>query len=176
MPLTVSPPAADEYADFHQGYMSAMAGEPDALAVLERQQASIAALRRLTPDQSAHRYAAGKWSVKEIAGHLADSERVFTYRLLRIARGDETPLAGFDQDRYVPASGADTRSIADLADELAAVRAATLPLVRSLDDAALVRRGAVSDWTLSARALVFITAGHFAHHVKVLGDRYGISL
>ena len=89
--VAIQPPASDEYAEFHRGYISLVLNEPDGVAVLERQQATIGRLGRLTPEQSAHRYAAGKWSVKEIIGHLADAERVLSYRLLRIARGDATP-------------------------------------------------------------------------------------
>jgi uncharacterized damage-inducible protein DinB len=175
MPLAVSPPDATEYADFHKGYLAAVAAEGDGVAVLERQRSIISCLRSLPAVQAAQRYAEGKWSVKEVVGHLSDSERVLSYRLMRIARGDTTPLPGFDENVVAAGSNADRRDIRDLGEELAAIRASTLALVRSLDDDALARRGPVRDWTLSARALVFIIAGHFAHHVNVLRDRYGIN-
>lgn len=176
MALTITQPASDEYAEFHRGYLAAVADEPDGLATLERQQAIIQRLRQLTPEQSAYRYAEGKWSVKELIGHLSDAERVMSYRLLRIARGDETPLPGFDEKIYVPASNAENRALADLVTELAAVRASTLALVRSLDDTALTRRGVVNNWTLSVRGLAFIIAGHLQHHVNVLRERYGVEV
>jgi hypothetical protein len=174
MALTIARPANDEYAEFHKGYIAAVAGEPDGIAALERQQAAIDNLRRLTPEQAGHRYADRKWNVREVIGHLTDAERVLSYRLLRIARGDATPLPGFDEKAFVAGSNADRRDVADLVGELAAVRAATLSLVRSLDDDVLTRRGVVNNWQLSARGLVFIMAGHFAHHVNVLRDRYGV--
>ena len=174
MASIISPPGTDEYAEFHKGYMTAVAGETNALDVLTRQLQTIEWLRALTPSQAAHRYAAGKWSVGEVIGHVSDSERVFAYRLLRIARGDQTPLPGFDQDVVAAHSNAATRGIGDLIDELVAVRKATLALVRSLDEAALNRRGSVNNWTLSARALAFIIAGHFQHHATILRDRYSV--
>ena len=176
MASTVAPPQADEYAEFHKGYMAAVADEADGLAVLERQRPLIDRLGQLTPEQAAFRYADGKWSVREVTGHLCDSERVLSYRLLRIARGDQTPLPGFDENAFVTGSNADRRSQSDLAGELSAIRAATVALVRSLDDPALTRRGTVNNWALSTRALAFIIAGHFQHHVNILRDRYAIAL
>ncbi|MBA3269814.1 MAG: DinB family protein [Acidobacteria bacterium] len=176
MPLTIAQPANDEYAEFHQGYIAAVADETDGLAVLARQMGAIERLRRATPEQAAHRYAAGKWNLKELVGHLADGERIVSYRLLRIARGDATPLPGFDENDYVAAAHSDRRELTDLIDELVAVRAATIALVRSLDDEVLTRRGVVNNWALSARGLVFIIAGHFQHHMNLLRDRYGLAL
>lgn len=176
MALTIAPPTTDEYAEFHKGYIAAVASAPDAVEVLDQQLPVIERLRSLTPEQARHRYAEGKWSVKELIGHLADAERVLSYRLLRIARGDQTALPGFDEKAFVAASNADHRDLNDLATELAAVRSATLALVRSLDAGVLANRGTVNNWSLSARGLVFIIAGHFAHHVNVLRDRYGVIL
>lgn len=176
MTLRISPPAADEYADFHKGYLAAVRHETDGLVALERQQPAIEAIGRLTPEQAAHRYAEGKWNVKELVGHMADAERVMSYRLLRIARGDTTPLPGFDEKAFVAGSRADRRELSDLAAELASVRAATLTLVRSLDEQALGHRGVVNDWSLTARGLVFIIAGHVQHHLNILRERYSIEL
>jgi hypothetical protein len=174
MPIVVTPPETTEYADFHRGYIAAVSSERDGVALLERQRSSISTLRGLHADQAGHRYAPGKWSVKEVIGHLSDSERVLSYRLMRIARGDTTPLPGFDENAIAAGSNADRRDIRDLGEELAAVRASTLALVRSLDDEALLRHGTVREWSMSARAIVFVIAGHFAHHLQVLRDRYGI--
>src|SRR5262245_17225287 len=176
MPRPIGPPADDEYADFHKGYISNVAHEPDGVAVLERQQSSIVRLAALSPRQASYRYAEGKWSVKEVVGHLSDSERVVSYRLMRIARGDKTPLPGFDEVTIAAGSNADRRPLADLVEELAAIRKSTLTLVKSLDDAGLAQRGTVNNWSLTAHGIVFIIAGHFAHHVNVLRERYGVTV
>ena len=175
-PTTIPPPQDDEYAEFHKGYIAAVAGETDGLAVLQRQRMIIDRLPQLTPEQATFRYAEGKWSVKQVIGHLADGERVVSYRLLRIARGDKTALAGFDENLFVANSNADQRPLGDLVGELAVVRDATLALVRSLDDRMLIERGVVNNWSLSARGLVYIIAGHFAHHVNLFRDRYRLPL
>lgn len=177
MPLTaIPPPGPDEYGEFHHGYIAAVAAEPDAIVVLERQRQSIERLRSLSEAQGAHRYAEGKWTIREMVGHLSDAERIMSYRLLRIARGDDTPLPGFDETAYGAQSNADGRTLVDLAEELASVRSATLTLVRSLDESFLARRGVVNTWSLSARALAFIIAGHFQHHVNVLRERYRVNV
>ena len=176
MSIAIAPPAADEYAEFHRGYIAAVEGEADGLAVLERQRAAIETFRGLTAGQAAHRYADGKWSVKQVIGHLADGERVVSYRLLRIARGDKTALAGFDENLYVANANADTRELGDLVSELAVVRDATIALVRSLEPRMLTERGTVNNWSLSARGLVFIIAGHFAHHMNLFRDRYQLPI
>ena len=176
MPTTIAPPEAGEFGEFHKGYLAAVANEPDAIAVLARQQPIIEAFRRLSTEQAGHRYAEGKWSLREIIGHLSDSERVFSYRLLRLGRADETPLPAFDENAFAARSNADSRGLGDLVDELAAVRVSTLALARSLHDAAMTNRGVVNKWPLSARAVAFIIAGHFQHHLNVLRERYGIDL
>ena len=176
MPNVIAPPAGNEFAEFHRGYIAAVQGEEDGIAVLARQVHAIENLRRLTPAQAMFRYAEGKWTVKEVIGHLSDAERVVSYRLLCIARGDQTPLPRFDENAYGAASNADNRALGDLVDELAAVRAATLALVRAVPQSALANRGTVNEWSLTARGLVFIIAGHFAHHLNVLRDRYGIAV
>lgn len=176
MALTIPPPGTDEYGEFHRGYMAQMSGEPDAIVCLDRQRKTIEAMRQLTADEAGHRYADGKWTVREMIGHLSDAERVFSYRLMSIARGEKAALPGFDEQSYAAASNADRRPLNDLVDELALVRNGTLALVRSLDEAVLENRGTVNQWSLSVRAIAFITAGHFAHHLDVLRERYGVDL
>jgi len=169
-------PAADEYAAYYAGYV-ARVPPGDVREHLERQgRATAAALRALTPAQLGARYAPGKWSVAEAVGHVLDAERIFAYRALRIGRGDETPLPGFEQDRYVPAGAFDGRSAADLAEEYASVRAATLTLLRGLPAEAWRRRGTASGHPVTARALAYMIAGHELHHLAVLRERYGLSL
>jgi hypothetical protein len=118
------------------------------------------------------RYGADKWSVKEVIGHMADAERVFTYRAMRIARGDQTPLPGFEQNDYVKNGGFGDRRLADLAEEFAAVRSASVALFRSLSDTAWARRGTASGKEVTVRALAFMTAGHELHHQQILEERY----
>ena len=117
-------------------------------------------------------YAPGKWTVKQLAGHVSDGERVFAYRALCIARGDTAPLPGMDQNVYVEHANFDTRTLASLTDELARVRATTLDLLGHLDEPAWLRRGTANDNEMSVRALAHIIAGHEAHHLKVLRERY----
>jgi hypothetical protein len=131
-------------------------------------------LAPLTQERALYRYAPGKWTVKEVVGHLTDVERIMSYRALRIARGDATPLPAFDENTYVPAGGFDRRPLAHLLGELRTVRAASLDLFRSFDAAAWVRRGTVSEHPMSVRALACIIPGHERHTVEVLRTRYGL--
>jgi uncharacterized damage-inducible protein DinB len=118
------------------------------------------------------RYAPDKWSVKETVGHLSDTERIFAYRALRIARGDQTPMASFEQNDYVKSGNFGERRLSDLAEEFAAVRSASLALFRSLNDDAWTRRGVASNKEVSVRALAFMIAGHELHHQRILEERY----
>jgi uncharacterized damage-inducible protein DinB len=143
------------------------------LETLERQCVETARLLEKIPESKAlYRYAPAKWSIKEVLGHLADSERVFAYRALRFARGDTTPLPGFDEQVYAPAGRFDERSVADLGAELGAVRRATIALFGGLDEEALARRGTANGTEVSVRALAYIIAGHELHHLTVLRERY----
>lgn len=169
---TISRPSADEYDPYYANYI---AGVPDGdlLTLLERQGGETAALLRALPEsRGTHRYSAEKWSVKDVVAHVADAERVFGYRALRFARGDRTPLSGFEQDDWVRAAGADARSLADLVRELEAVRGATVALFRGMDDAAIARRGTANGVEITTRALAWIVAGHERHHVRILRERY----
>lgn len=165
-------PEADEYAPFYAGYV-ARVPEGDVVEVLERQLDDVVRFfGEISAASEGHRYAPGKWSVREVVGHLADTERIMTYRALRIARGDATPLAGFDENAYIPPAGFDGRPLASLAEEWAAVRRATLPLFRHLDAEAWTRRGTANDNAVSVRALAHIIAGHTEHHLEILRTRY----
>ncbi len=166
---TIPRPEAAEYAPFYGTYI-ARVPEGDLLQLLEEQRRDSQALLAGIPEARAlHRYAPGKWSIKEVVGHLMDSERVFCYRALRFARGDAKPLQGFDETAWVPAGTFDVRPLTDLAAELDAVRRATIALFRSFDAA---RRGTANDKEISVRALAYIVAGHERHHVGILRERY----
>ena len=165
-------PGADEYASYYEKYVSQVPGA-DLLETLERQGAeTLALLRGLDEGRAAHRYEAGKWSVKQLVGHLNDTERLFSYRALAISRGDRAPLPGMDQEEWMAGADFDARTLSDLADEFAAVRAATLHLLRHLSPEAWARRGTASDNEVTVRALAYIIAGHEAHHLRVLRERY----
>lgn len=165
-------PDADEHAPYYAKYID-LVPDGDLAETLERQEREAAAFLRAVPRElQEHRYAEGKWSVKEVVGHLADAERIFAYRALRIARGDATPLASFDENAYVPAGGFGAREYSSLVDEWVTVRMATLSLFRSLTDEQVGRRGVASDNPVSVRALGYIMAGHVIHHLALLRDRY----
>ena len=165
-------PETDEYAPYYEGYVS-LAPERDVLGALERQAAETLALLRSLPEElGSHRYGEGKWSVRQVVGHMNDTERVFAYRALAISRGERQPLPGMDQEEYMAGSDFDARTLRDLADEFEAVRAATLHLFRHLSPEAWARRGTASDNEVTVRALAYIIAGHEAHHVRILRERY----
>lgn len=167
-------PAAAEYDPYYGRYIDKVP-EGDLLRTLEAQgRATQAVLAGLSDAAALHRYAAGKWSIKEVIGHVADTERVYAYRALRFARADATALPGFDENAWVPAGSFDARSVADLAAELDAVRRATLALFRGLDGAALARRGTANDAAVTVRAIAWIIAGHERHHVALLHERYKV--
>lgn len=167
-------PEPGEYADYYARYI-ARVPDGDLIAQLAAQHRDFRTLLSgLSAARAALRYAPGKWSVTEVVGHLADAERVFAYRMMRIGRGDETALPGFDETAYVPAGGFDRRPLADVLEEFTTVRDATLALLRGLPEAAFARIGTANGNPVSVRALAWITAGHELHHATILRERYGI--
>jgi DinB superfamily len=171
--LRVPRPGSDEYAAFYGRYVALV--EDDALDALRGLATSTPnLLLRATEAQAAFRYAPEKWSVKQVVGHLCDVERVFGYRALRIARADATPLPGFDEDAWAANAGSDARDMADLVAEYRALRASTLALFASFDEAAYARRGTANGHPISVRALAHVIAGHERAHVAMLHERYGL--
>jgi uncharacterized damage-inducible protein DinB len=165
-------PAPDEHAPFYAGYV-AEAPNGDLVDTMTAQGSRLLQVFRAIPEsRGAHRYAEGKWSIKDVVQHLCDAERIFSYRLLRFARADATNLPGFDEGIYARQAGADGRTVADLAEEFAAIRRATIALITPLDDVAMSRRGTANDTPASARALAWIMAGHAEHHARILKERY----
>ena len=172
--MNVGRPEADEIPPHFVGYISKVT-ESDPLAVLTSQiDVTVGLLRGLSEADALKRYAPEKWSVKEVVGHLTDTERIMAYRALRIARGDETPLPGFDEKAYVPPAKFDARPLADLVADFRTVRNATLGLFKSFDADAWRRRGTASGKPISVRALGYMIPGHERHHVEVLKARYGL--
>jgi len=171
---SVGRPEPDEIPAHYAGYIQRVP-EPDPVTACAAQiEATEALLHGLSDTDAMYRYGRGKWSIKEVIGHLADTERILSYRALRIARGDATPLPSFDENAYVPVARFDDRSLADLVGELRTVRAATLALLRTFDVEAWRRRGTASGKSVSVRALGFTIPGHERHHVEVLTTRYGV--
>jgi hypothetical protein len=167
-------PLEDEYPPAVQAYLDAVEGD-DLFGILQTQMRDAEArLGSLDEKRSLHRYEPEKWSVKELLVHVTDSERIFAYRALCIARGDETPLPGYDEKTYAASSMADRRPLASILDELRSLREATVALLESLDPVALDRRGVANARVVSTRAVAWVIAGHFAHHMKVLRERYGV--
>jgi len=165
-------PVSGEYAPDYEGYISVVPAG-DIIQTIEKQTAETSRLlSTIEESRGSFRYAEGKWSIKEVIGHVIDCERVFSYRVLRFSRNDATALPGFEQDDYVKYARSDARTIADLAREYSAVRESTLALLRSLDEDAWSRRGTSNENPVSVRALAFIIAGHERHHVEVLKERY----
>jgi hypothetical protein len=168
----IARPQSNEYVPYYGKYIS-LVPDGDLVDTLRTQIAeTISLLRTIPEDRASYRYAPGKWSIKEVVGHMADVERVMTYRALRIARADATPLAGFDENAYVPAANFEARSLASLTHELAEVRRATVAFFETLDPDAAARRGSANNNEISARALAYIVAGHERHHVGILKERY----
>lgn len=165
-------PAPTEHAEFYANYIAKVPGM-DVLGVLEAQRLQMLQLFTGRSERVGNfRYAPGKWTVKEVLGHVTDTERIFSYRALRIARGDSTPLPGFEQDDYVRDGAFGERTLADLAEEFGTVRSASVALFRSFPEAAWERRGIASQKEVTVRALAFITAGHQMHHRIILEERY----
>jgi uncharacterized damage-inducible protein DinB len=166
-------PETNEYAEFYAGYIAKARAVGDPLVALERQLGeTLALLKPLTGVQQSHRYAAGKWSIKQVVNHLCDAERIFSYRAMRIARNDQTPLPSFDENAYVVTAEADRLEWSALLGEFEAVRRSTLQLLGNSPEAAWTRLGMASGHPISVRALVLIMYGHVAHHVEVVRERY----
>jgi uncharacterized damage-inducible protein DinB len=171
-PLVIARPEPDEYAPYYDRYILLVPGT-DLLATLDaqRRQTLLLLCGREESDGDV-RYASGKWSVKEVLGHVCDTERIFAYRALRISRGDRTPIEGFEQDDYVRNGPFAQNPLAELIEEYIAVRRATLSLLRNLDEAAWTRRGTANGKEVSVRALGYMIAGHELHHRRILEEKY----
>lgn len=170
--MTITQPHPQEFNPFYAGYVGKVpASGPVALMTDQ-----IAAFEKLRSGVDGDcRYADGKWTVKEVLGHMSDAERVFGYRLLRIARNDSTPLAGFDENAWAAVAPHHHRPVGDIVHELLAVREATLALIKSMDADAFMRQTVANMRPVSGRALVWILAGHCQHHLGILYERYGVS-
>jgi uncharacterized damage-inducible protein DinB len=165
-------PDPGEYNTYYDRYI-ALVPAGDIIALLSVQvDDTIALLRDLSEEQALHAYAPGKWTIKEVVGHVMDAERVFMHRALRFARADTTPLESFDENAYTPAGKFNARPLASLISELTAVRRATVALLAGLPPEGWTRSGVASRFPVSVRGLAWITAGHELHHRTILAQRY----
>jgi uncharacterized damage-inducible protein DinB len=169
---TINPPEATEYNPYYGKYVS-LVTEGDILTKLNEQLDATRALLGSIPESHANfRYAPDKWSIKELLGHVIDTERIFAYRALRFARNDQTPIEGFEQDDYIRNAAFDDYPLAELMAEFTHVRHATLSLLKHLNEEAWTRKGIASDNEVSVRALAYIIAGHELHHMNILRSKY----
>jgi uncharacterized damage-inducible protein DinB len=165
-------PGPEEYVPFYATYISKV-GSGDIIEILEEQMQSTYQLAKSLPaDKASYAYAPGKWTIKQVWGHMADTERVMAYRLLRFARNDSSELQGFDQDDYMANSRFDERTLDDLAEEFKTLRQANLYLLRNLNDEEKKRGGLANGNHVTVNALLYIIAGHEHHHIQVLKERY----
>jgi len=165
-------PEKNEYADYYDKYVS-LVPEGVVVETLERQlDDTLALLRSVGEERAGHRYAEGKWSVKEVVGHILDTERIFSYRALAIARGERQPLPGMDQEEYMAGANFDELKLSDLLEQFEHLRRANVLMLRGLSEEAWARRGTASGYEVTVRAIAYIIAGHEAHHLKILRERY----
>jgi hypothetical protein len=165
-------PLPGEYADFHAGYVG-LVPETDVVKVMDKQRNELLKLIKSIPEKrSTYRYEPGKWSIADVVGHVVDSERVFAFRALFIARGNTSPLPGFDQDEFVAAAQAERFSIRELIEPFSELRKANVTLFRQLPPEAWSRKSTASGTPVSVRGLAYILVGHVRHHMKVLNERY----
>jgi uncharacterized damage-inducible protein DinB len=167
-------PLANDYAPFYQTYVDKVSGDDLHVALNQYSRASLSFWQNIPEDKGDYAYAPGKWTVKQLLNHLCDAERIFTYRALRIARGDETPLAGFEEDDYAAAAQVSHRTLKDLVHEYQSVRSATLSLFNSFGEIELSRFGTTNGAKVSVNAIGFIIIGHTLHHEGVLKERYNL--
>ena len=173
--MIFSAPLATEFAAGFARYVARVADVRDPIDELPAQRARVLArLSPLTDAQAAYRYAPDKWTIKDVIGHLSDVERVFAYRMLRTARGDATPLPGFEENDYAHTARAADRRVSDLLGEWSVVRDATTALARGVPEASWANRGTSNHAPITARALLYIVLGHTEHHLSVLAERYGV--
>lgn len=165
-------PDTSEHAPFYRRYTSLVPGGDIVKTLTEQHPVTMGMFSALDDEQANYRYAPGKWSVKEMLGHMSDAERIFAYRALRFARGDQTPLPGFEQDDYVRGASFSKCRFEDMLEEFTCVRRASVLLFQQLSPEVWLRQGTASQTAVSVRALAYIIAGHELHHRNVLSEKY----
>jgi hypothetical protein len=170
--FVIARPEPGEYAPYYDRYISLVPGSDILTTLDEQRRQTMLLLCGRDDEEGDFRYSPDKWSAKEVLGHVCDTERVFAYRALRIARGDRTPMEGFEQDDYVRNGPFARAPLAELVEDYIAVRRATLTLLRNLEESAWTRSGVANKNEVSVRALAYIIAGHELHHRRILEAKY----
>ncbi len=165
-------PESNEHDPYYRNYIDRVPDGDIAATLGSQVESTLAFLRSVSEENAGRSYAAGKWTMKQVLGHLIDSERIFAYRALCIGRNDKTWLPGFEQDDYVANTDFNTRTLESFIEELAAVRRATVNLFKHFTDEEWQRRGIANQHEISARAIAYIVAGHELHHLEILKSRY----
>lgn len=164
-------PKPEEFAPYYQGYIDTV--DDDVIDELETQANAFAEFIKAIPDDKADfAYDEGKWTIKELLGHVIDTERIMTYRAVRFSRSDTTPLPGFEENFYVDHAHFNDRTLSDLAEEFNLLRRANLHFFRSLNEDEMGRSGIANGKSMTVRALLFVLAGHVNHHRRILTERY----
>jgi hypothetical protein len=167
-------PSESDYAPAHAAYV-ALVPEDDIMSAMEQQSSEMQkVLSSLDEPKSQYRYADGKWSVKEVIGHIVDAERIVGYRALAVARGEQQPLPGFDEQTYVQNASFDGWKLGDLAEEYALCRRTNIVFFKNLPAEAWDRSGTANNARVSVRGLAYVIVGHARHHLQVLRERYGL--
>ncbi|MBI2678084.1 MAG: DinB family protein [Candidatus Koribacter versatilis] len=165
-------PTKDEAASYYFTYIDQVAGDDPLAAIRDQLEPAVKFLSGISEEKSLHRYAPGKWSLRQLLNHVTDTERAFLFRALWFARGFTAPLPGYDQDVAVAGAGADGISWASHVEEFRRVRLASIAFFENLPAEAWSRSGIASDNRFTVRALAFIIPGHVAHHLKIARERY----
>jgi len=170
--IKITPPLPEDYPAYYDRYIREVKGNDllESLATIHQQTKDL--LKNVSEEKLNYRYAPGKWTIKEIIGHLIDGERVFAYRALRFARNDKTSLPGFEENDWADASNAQQRDFADLMNEFDVVRESTICLFKGFDEKIILRKGIASTVEISVKALGYSIAGHEQHHTDVIAERY----
>ncbi|MBE2280587.1 MAG: DinB family protein [Ignavibacteriaceae bacterium] len=168
-------PSKTEFAAFYQRYMDLISDDVDIIEFIRVQKIDfLNSLRHIEPEQGDFAYAPGKWSIKQLLGHINDTERIMGYRALSIARGEEQSLPGFDQDKYVVTGQFEKRKLSNLISEFEALREANLLLFETFSEEEINKTGMANNYFISVNALLHIIAGHVAHHSRILKEKYGM--
>jgi hypothetical protein len=165
-------PLTSEYPEYYVPYVE-LVPEEDLLTILsEDLKSTIALFEGISDEDGYFRYAPNKWSIKEVLGHMTDTERIMSYRLLRIGRGDQTALAGFNENDFVEGSQINKQSIKDILEDFIATRKATITLIKNMPTDAWVNKGNANNTEVTTRAIGYIIAGHAIHHKQIINERY----
>ncbi|GAB2537660.1 DinB family protein [Rufibacter soli] len=175
--MIIPRPLPGDYAEYYTSYIQTIPEQAEVLDLLQKQQQEVNQLfGRVSANEADFSYEPGKWSIKQLLGHMNDTERIMAYRALCIARGEQAPLPGFDENDYVRNAYFEERTLAGLLAEHQAIRAATISLLETLPEAAFSRRGNANGQPVTVASLAFIIAGHERHHLNILKVRYLVKL